>query len=354
MDKNTNKTYIDPNISFKSNPNFICKETLVKDNYDDYFISDSFEVYYSYHNHNEIFLISPNKNNEIRIINLKTKKLIRLLRGHSALVCLVRHFFNHKNNSDYLISVDDNKILIIWELSNNFKIKQTLNLMYKNIYSAILIFDNRNDYIITSTYNNQNLAEDFTKIFNLETGKFLRNINGTNTTKTYYLLPWKNPNNNTWYVIDFCVGKILVNQINGDEENSFILKSNVNFESELTYYYGSLMGEDNNNLCAISEAGYIHIWNLIHSNLLNTIRINNGNLNTFLRWSDKYIIVSDKRQKLYYVIDIIDNRIISKVTKDIKDIIKSFKKIKHPIYGECLLTCNHANLIQLWISPSKI
>ena len=351
MERNTSKIYRDPNEPFKSSPNFICKEIIIKDNYDDYFFIDSFEVYYSYHNNNEIYLVSPNKNNEIRIVNLKTKKLIRVLRGHSSLVCFVRHFFNFKNKIDYLISIDDNKILIVWDLTNNFKIKQTLNLNYKNI-SAIAIFDDKNDYIITSTNNNQNLAEDYTKIFNLENGKFLRNIPGTNILNTYYLLSWKNPKDNLWYVIDLCIGKILLNKINGDD-NPIILKSKVNFENALTYYYGCLTGKDNNNLIALSEAGYIHIWNLLDTNLIQTIRINNGILNVFLVWSDRYILVSDKKICLYYIIDIIENRIISKVKKDIKDFIKVFKKIKHPLYGECLIICNHAHQIQLWTSPSK-
>ena len=352
MERNRNKKYIDPEESFKSNPNLICKETLIKDNYDNYFILDSFEIYYSYHNFNEIFIVSPNKNNEIRIINLKTKKLIRILRGHSTFICFVKHFFSHKNKIDYLISIDENNILIVWDMTTNFKMKQTLNLTYKNIYSAIMIFDNKNDYIITSTYNNQNLAEDFTKIFNLEDGKFLRNIPGTNVTKTHYLLPWKNPNDNIWYVIDFCEGKILVNNING-EENSIILKSKVQFESSFTYYHGNLIGKDNTNLIAISEGGYIYTWNLLDSTLINTIRINDGILNTLLKWSDRYIIVSDRKQNLFYVIDVVDNHIISKVKKNNKDFIKCFKKIKHPLYGESLVICNHAHLIQLWISPSK-
>ena len=89
------------------------------------------------------------------------------------------------------------------------------------------------------------------------------------------------------------------------------------------------------------------------STLINTIRINDGILNTILKWSDRYIIVSDRKQNLFYVIDVIDNHIISKVRKNIKDFIKCFKKIKHPIYGESLMICNHAHLIQLWILPSK-
>ena len=350
MSKNLIKTYIDPNESFSLNPNFICKETIIKDNYDDYFISDSFEIYYSYHNYNDIMLVSPNKQYEIRIISLKTKKLIRVLRGHSAPIGIVRHFFDQKNKIDYLISVDDNKVLQVWDLSNNFKIKQTLNLMYKNIYSAIMIFDSLNDYIITSTFNNQNLAEDFTKIFNLEDGKFLRNIGSKLPSKSHYLLPWKNPEDNLWYVIDFCVGKILIYPINGDDK-LFELKAGVDFESQLTYYYGITMGKDFTNLCAVSEGGYIHIWNLLNKNLIYTKRINKGNLNTLLKWSDRYIIVSDKKNCSFYVIDIIDDRIITKISKDVNDFIKCFKKVKHPTLGECLITCNHAHLIQLWASP---
>ena len=350
MSKNLIKTYMDPNESFSLNPNFICKETIIKDNYDDYFISDSFEIYYSYHNYNDIMLVSPNKQYEIRIISLKTKKLIRVLRGHSAPIGIVRHFFDQKNKIDYLISVDDNKVLQVWDLSNNFKIKQTLNLMYKSIYSAIMIFDSLNDYIITSTFNNQNLAEDFTKIFNLEDGKFLRNIGSKLPSKSHYLLPWKNPEDNLWYVIDFCVGKILIYPINGDDK-LFELKAGVDFESQLTYYYGITMGKDFTNLCAVSEGGYIHIWNLLNKNLIYTKRINKGNLNTLLKWSDRYIIVSDKKNCSFYVIDIIDDRIITKISKDVNDFIKCFKKVKHPTLGECLITCNHAHLIQLWASP---
>lgn len=352
MSRNLVKEYIDPTESFKTNPNFRFKEIIIKDNYDDYFISDSFEVYYSYQNYNELMVVSANKDNDIRIMVLKTKKLIKVLRGHSALICHLRHFFNNKSKIDYLISIDDNKVLNVWDLSNNFKLKQTLNLNYKNIFSAIMVFDYKNDYIITSTYNSQNLAEDFTKIFNLENGNFIRNIKNTNINQTYYLLSWKNPINNKFYVIDFCKGKILINDIN-NEENSKVLNSSVNFEVALIYFYGSIIGQDNTNLCAISEGGYIHIWNLLNSDLINTFRINNGNLNSFLKWNDRYIIVSDEINKCFYIIDITINCIVTKVTKHIQNFIKIFKKIKHPLYGECLLICNHAHQIQLWVTPSN-
>ena len=170
------KVYINPEESFVSTPNFRYKDTLINDNYDDYFINDSFEVYYSYQYYNEIMIVSPNKDNEIRIKRLKDKKIIKILKGHSSHVCHVRHFFNPKTQIDYLLSIDDDKVLNIWDLSNNYNTKQSLKLNYNNIYSALLAFDTQNDYIITSTYNKENLAEDFTKIFSFENAKFIRNI----------------------------------------------------------------------------------------------------------------------------------------------------------------------------------
>lgn len=346
------KIYLDPEDSFESTPNFIFKDSLIKDNYDDYFINDSFEVYYSYQNYNEIMIVSPNKDNEIRIMRLKDKKIIKILKGHSSLVCHVRHFFNSKTKIDYLLSIDDNKVLNIWDLSNNYNIKQTLKLNYKNIYSAILIFDNKNDYIITSTYNKENLAEDFTKIFLFENSKFVRNIPDTSINKTYFLLEWNNPEDKQYYIIDFCVGKILINKLT-EEEKYAELKSNFIFESELTYHRGCIVGNNKDHLCSLSEGGFIHLWNLINANLVSTMTINNGKLNTLLKWSDRYIIVSDKNNNSYYVIDIKTQQKISKINKNVKDFIKSFKKIIHPTLGDCMITCSHSHYIQLWTLPQN-
>ena len=35
-----NRIYINPEDPFDSSPNFRCKDSLIKDNYDDYFIND--------------------------------------------------------------------------------------------------------------------------------------------------------------------------------------------------------------------------------------------------------------------------------------------------------------------------
>ena len=101
------------------------------------------------------------------------------------------------------------------------------------------------------------------------------------------------------------------------------------------------------------ENGYIHLWNLISFDLISTIRIEKGKLNNLLKWSNRYIIVSDKNDNSFYVIDIIIKQILSKCNKHNKNCIKSLKKIIHPIYKECMITCNHSNDIQLWILPQN-
>ena len=350
--RNRSKVYIDPDDSFDSSPNLRCKESLIKDNYDDYFINDSFEVYYSYQNFNEIMIVSPNKDNEIRIMRLKDKKIVKILKAHSSSICHVRHFFNPKTKIDYLLSIDDDKNINIWDLSNNFNLRQTLKLDYNNIYSSILVFNTNNDYIITSTFNNVNLSEDYTKIFSFENSKFIRNIPETSVNKTNFLLEWKNPNNMESYIIDFCIGKILINKL--DEEDKYgELKTNSRFERELSYYRGCIFGK-NDKLIGLSEGGFIYMWDLMNLNLINSIAIKNGKLNNVMKWSDAYIIVSDKKDNSFYVIDMTSQKMISKISKHIQDFIKSFKKIIHPILGHCMITCNHAHNIQLWTLPQNI
>ena len=74
-----------------------------------------------------------------------------------------------------LISGDDNKIVIIWDITNNYNIKYQIDTKYNgSIYSCLLIFpDNIDDnYIITSTYNiSLDIDKSATKIYSLNNGQ---------------------------------------------------------------------------------------------------------------------------------------------------------------------------------------
>ena len=79
--------------------------------------NDMFEIFKS-PNENKEYLISPNSNNyNIDIFDLLDNKLIYSLPGHNNDIRTVRY------NNNCLISADDDKIVIIWDI-NNFKIKR--------------------------------------------------------------------------------------------------------------------------------------------------------------------------------------------------------------------------------------
>ena len=95
-----------------------------------------------------------------------------------------------------MISGDDNFIVIVWDINDNYKIKQEINTKYEdNINSCLLLFSYllNDDYIITSTISNNTFAsKSATKIYSLNTGKYIDFIRGGNFFEIYYLLSWFN------------------------------------------------------------------------------------------------------------------------------------------------------------------
>ena len=67
-----------------------------------------------------------------------------------------------------------------------------------------------------------------------------------------------------------------------------------------------------------------------------------------IQWNEKYIIVADKNNKSFKIIDIESNKIITEVKAFNMSYVKSVKKIKHPIYGESLFVADGKGTIKLW------
>ena len=144
-----------------------------------------FEIFISYKDNKE-YLVSPNNNNyNIDIFRLIDNQQIQSLKGHNKKIRAIRYFINNKNKNEYLISGDDDKRVIIWDITNNYNIKYNIDTKYgHNIYSCLLIFpkNNEDNYIITSTFNkSDDMDKSATKIylFNDEY-KVIKYINNTN------------------------------------------------------------------------------------------------------------------------------------------------------------------------------
>ena len=143
-----NKFYI-----FNKNPNF--KAAFYIYNTNDKGINDIFEVFLSVKDNTE-YLVVYNKNSKsLNIYQLLYNKLVLYLYGHTNNVTSIRYFFNNKSYDEYLILADTDKIIIIWDITQNYEMKYKINTFYSKhglIYSCLLVFpNNQNDnFIITS------------------------------------------------------------------------------------------------------------------------------------------------------------------------------------------------------------
>ena len=325
-------------------------------------LNDIFEVFKSIKD-NEDYLISPNKLNfHLDLITLKDNKFYGSLKGHQKKVTSVRYFLNNFTSNEYIISSDEMGIIFIWDISDSYKKLLTLNTKYNDIiYSCLLVFtgDNyenensnngHNGYIVTSTYDiskeNQNSA---TKIYSMKDGEFINYIKNTNANSVFYLLSWTNKKDNRIYIIQFCYMKILISNLL-DEDDVY---AELSQEQKLSYYSGFIydrIQEDKVYLYSSSKNGIINVWDLYNKILVNNINIKGSILCHIIQWDYKYAIVADYNGKSFKII----NLETLKIEQDIGDChskeLKSIKKVRHPLFGDCLLTAGNDNIIKLWCS----
>ena len=161
---------------FKKNPNLKYKLEITN-NIDPFGNNDIFEVFVSFKD-KKGYLISKNKKCNLDIFILLENKKIISLQEHKNYIRTVRYFLNNKDYNEYLISANDDFIVIIWDITKSYNIKLKINTHYfENIFSCLLIFPhNINDnYIITSTItNNSTIGKCGSKIYLLKNkGKFI-------------------------------------------------------------------------------------------------------------------------------------------------------------------------------------
>jgi len=254
---------------------------------------------------------------------------------------------NDKDKNEYLISADDNKIVIIWDITNNFNIKYKIDTKYgHDIYSCLLIFpkNSEDNYIITSTFNKSGKDEDSaSKLYSLSNGNQIKCFNNTNNNSIYYLLSWYNNIDNKHYVIQFSFMKIIINSLLEDE-----LYAELSKEPEQEHLSGCLYTKnDNDYLFSSSYNGYINIWDLYNKKIYITINTDGCYLAHIIEWNKKYIIVADVNNKSFKIINIDDGSIYN-INTEHKDKLNCIKKVNHPKYGESLLTAARDKTIKLW------
>ena len=310
--------------------------------------NDIFEVYISRKDNKE-YLVSPNNNNyKLDVISLLENKITRSLKGHNNHIRTIRYFINNINSEEYLISADNDIIVIIWEITYDFNMKFKINTNYSdNIYSCLLLFDliNENNYIVTSSYAQlEDNEKSATKLYSLENGQLIKYILYSNKSAVYYLLSWYNKNNNKYYIVQFTFKAILINSVIDDELYCELIQ-----EPEDNHLSGFIYNLDNKDyLCSSSYNGYIHLWDLFNKSIYKIISTNDCVLCNIIQWNNKYSIVADYDNKSFKIIDFEKGQIVKDIRGEHTDKVPCVKKLYHPLYGESLLSAGQDNTIKLW------
>lgn len=309
---------------------------------------------FTYNKDNNQYIIIPGVNSFlIYLIRITDSHLLTSLKGHNECLSVLNYFQNSKNkNEEYILSADIKGILILWDIKNNFKIKYKINTKEHVIFSSIILFNanNINNYIITSNNNSDNDSNNYSKIYSLSNGKFLKNIKNTNLQKTYYILPWYDKQN-ILYIIECCYEKITVINL---EKNDIYYEFLSEGETE-TFTFGLTYNKDNKDiLCSLSMHGDIKFWDLENKVFIRKIKSGGINLRVMLQWSEEYFILADNKynnnntNKTFKILDIDQFKIISNIGGKHKSPITCIKKIKHNTFGDIIITGETGKSLIVW------
>ena len=294
------------------------------------------------------YLVYQNLDYNLIVKRIYDKQIIKTLEGHKNKIRVIRYYQNKNNkiiNEEYILSCDANKLIIIWDINNNFEQKYSLQEKFKdNINDVLILFNIFNKkYLITSSDNFGN-NDEFLKLYELkENILFVKNIDETNKNKNNYLIPWLYKSK--YYIISCCDYKISINNIFENE-----VYANLTKKQEGKYHCGFLY---NDNYLCVSDINhnFISIWNLVDKTLDRTIYFNDKVGHQIVQWNNKYTIVSS--DKCFAIIDLQNGKEYEKIEINNK-IILGLKKIKDENLGESLICSEENNIISIYLVKNKL
>ena len=294
---------------------------------------NNFDVFIDVKDHNYYLIYGNLNNNNIEIMNILDKKIIKSLVGHYMRTSVIKYYLN-TINEEYILSCDINSKAIIWDVANDYSIKYILRMSDTGIIKdAILLFGiYKKNYLVISRNN----KTEFTKLYELtKDTPYIRNIYFSNKNITYKIIPWNFKND--YYIIELCRGFISVKYLLDDK--TYI---NLQIEKDDIFLSGFLY-QNNQLIVNISNKKSILIIDLLSKSQKNLIDYKYS-CNSLCYWNDKYTLI------LGYCLEIFDfekqefegNRIVFTNT------IFGVKKIKNEFFGEALVAVDDKKNIVLY------
>ena len=325
-------------IPFKTNPNFHFNSTVVQ-NSESLAGNCNFEVlknkkdkkvyiYNSYFNIKDPF----EKENLIQIISLEDGKVVKVLEGHEDRVLNIRYFYNKETEKEYLVSADKKCKIIVWDITDDYKLLKKIECKYQGfIYSNVLVFRNNSIFLITSSITNEPA-----KIVDITKDEAPREIGSTKDLTIFFMETYKK--NSKDYLILCGKSKIRIIDLFPEDE-PFIKDFDTSKDQEVNMYGLIYKYDGKDYFISSCTYGGILIIDLENMQQKGEMKIFDGcNLYNIVQWNEKYLLLLDSEKKKILVMDLKDNRIISKTA--FKELYhpRYMKKVIHPVYGEAILT----------------
>ena len=291
------------------------------------------------------YLVYQNMDFNLIAMRINNKEIISTLKGHKSGIGVIRYYQNKLNKKEEYILSCDNKLLIIWDINDDFYKKYTIDINFKeSIFDALILFNvfNKNYIIIAS--DNQHNYNEYTKLYELKNNiSFVKDINNTNKNKNAYLIPWLYKNK--YYLIACCDYEISINNIFENENYATLIS-----KPEGGHYCGFLYNE--NYLC-VSDANnnFIRIWDLVQKSIYRIIEFDAQYGKEMIQWDDKYTIIGC--DECLIIINLKEGKAVNKIESNSN--ILGVKKIYDDELKECLICSESNNTISIYktIIPIK-
>ena len=287
---------------------------------------------------NHDYLVYGNKStHNLDIFRIIDKQLIFYLKGHETKVSVIKYFIKN-NNYEYLLSCDENKVVICWSLETyNMQFKINTNIK-GYIWDATVLFNisiNKFDFCIIPS----NSDEECSRIYDFNSNnKLLGVMRQTVTNKTNYLIPWCY--NNNYYLIECCNSKISINNILKSENYANLEKSPEGMHC-CGYIYKNIF------LCVTDyNNNFLRIWNLVSKSVAKEISFEGSLCYGITPWNDDFSIITTSEGLL--VLDINKGLLAKKITNKKINSLCGIQKINSDDYGECIICSNQFGVIALF------
>ena len=327
------KQYIFPQkIKLKTE---VTKDSYAHDNSD-----NSFATFKTINN--EFFMIYSTKNKSIICYDLEKEKKVKEIKNcHNKYITNFRYYLDDLNKRDLIMSIsyEDNN-LKIWDITGDFKCILDLKNVNQNgkLYSACFLYDNNNNYIVTSNLNYR--KSESIKIFDFN-GNKIKEINDSNYD-TFFIDTYYDNILSTNYIITG--NPEYVKSYNYNKNKIY----NKYYDNNNSYHVSVIIKKNEEKIKLIESCndGNIRIWNFHTGDLLNKIKISDEYLYGICL-IEEYLYVGCE-EKTIKIIELSNGKIINQL-KGHNNYVINIKNIIHPQYGVCLLSQGYKNdQIKIW------